>query len=68
MGCSGSGGAVAGMFAQLGTGWLVMHFSYAPVFVIAGLMHPLAAFLVYRLLPDRYFPAESRHPQVAEAV
>jgi hypothetical protein len=56
------------MFAQLGTGWLVMHFSYAPVFVIAGLMHPLAAFLVYRLLPDRYFPAESRHPQVAEAV
>jgi ACS family hexuronate transporter-like MFS transporter len=56
MGVSGSGGAVAGMFAQLGTGWLVMHFSYAPVFVIAGLMHPLSALIVYRFLPDSYFP------------
>lgn len=59
MGCSGSGGAIAGMFAQLGTGWMVMHFSYAPIFIVAGLMHPLSAFLVYRLLPDRYFPAET---------
>jgi ACS family hexuronate transporter-like MFS transporter len=54
-GFSGSGGAVGGMLAQLGTGYLVKHFSYAPVFLLAGLMHPLAALLVYRLLPDRHF-------------
>lgn len=55
MGFSGTGGAVGGMLANLGTGWVVTHYTYAPVFLAAGLMHPLAIFLVYRLLPDRYF-------------
>jgi ACS family hexuronate transporter-like MFS transporter len=55
MGFSGMGGAVGGMIANLGTGYIVMHYSYAPVFLMAGLMHPLSAFLVYWLLPDRYF-------------
>ena len=54
-GFSGAGGAVGGMIAQLGTGYLVMNFSYAPVFLLAGLMHPLSAVLTYRLLPDRFF-------------
>ena len=54
-GFSGMGGAVGGMIANLGTGWLVQHYSYAPVFLIAGLMHPLSIGLVYWLLPDRYF-------------
>jgi hypothetical protein len=31
------------------------HFSYTPVFLMAGLMHPLSAVIVYKLLPDRYF-------------
>jgi MFS transporter, ACS family, hexuronate transporter len=55
MGFSGMGGAVGGMIANLGTGYIVAHYSYAPVFLMAGLMHPLSAFLVYWLLPDRYF-------------
>jgi MFS transporter, ACS family, aldohexuronate transporter len=55
MGFSGMGGAVGGMLANLGTGWVVAHFSYAPIFLLAGLMHPLSAALVYRLLPDRRF-------------
>jgi MFS transporter, ACS family, hexuronate transporter len=55
MGFSGMGGAVGGMLANLGTGWLVAHFSYTPVFLLAGLMHPLSAVLVYRLLPDSRF-------------
>ena len=54
-GFSGMGGAIGGALANLGTGWVVTHYSYAPVFLIAGLMHPLSAFLVYRMLPDRYF-------------
>src|SRR5258706_15981003 len=54
-GFSGMGGALGGMLATLGTGWVVQHFSYAPVFLMAGLLHPLSAVLVYRLLPDRYF-------------
>lgn len=54
-GFSGSGGAIGGMLAQLGTGYVVVHFSYAPIFLLAGLMHPLSAILTYALLPDRFF-------------
>jgi ACS family hexuronate transporter-like MFS transporter len=54
-GFTGMGGAIGGMLAQLGTGYLVANFSYAPVFIIAGLMHPLSAVLVYWWLPDREF-------------
>ena len=54
-GFSGSGGAVGGMLASLGTGYIVTHFTYAPVFLLAGLMHPLSAVLTYVLLPDRFF-------------
>jgi ACS family hexuronate transporter-like MFS transporter len=58
-GFSGMGGAIGGMLANMGTGWVVSHYSYSPIFIIAGLMHPLSAFLVYKMLPDRYF-RESR--------
>jgi ACS family hexuronate transporter-like MFS transporter len=59
-GFSGMGGAVGGILANLGTGYVVQNFSYTPIFLLAGLMHPLATFLIYRLLPDRYF---SKQPQ-----
>ena len=48
-GFTGMGGAIGGMLANLGTGYLVMHFSYTPVFLIAGLMHPLSAIIVYKM-------------------
>jgi ACS family hexuronate transporter-like MFS transporter len=54
-GFSGMGGAVGGALANLGTGYVVTHFSYAPVFLLAGLMHPLSALLTYLLLPDARF-------------
>jgi len=54
-GFSGMGGAVGGIIANLVTGYVVQHFSYAPVFFIAGLMHPVSTALVYWLLPNRYF-------------
>jgi ACS family hexuronate transporter-like MFS transporter len=54
-GFSGMGGAVGGMLANLGTGYVVRHFSYSPIFLIAGLMHPVAIVLIYWLLPDSRF-------------
>jgi MFS transporter, ACS family, hexuronate transporter len=54
-GFSGMGGAVGGALANLGTGYVVIHFSYAPVFLLAGLMHPLSAVLIYALLPESQF-------------
>jgi ACS family hexuronate transporter-like MFS transporter len=56
-GFAGMGGAIGGMLANLGTGYLVTHYSYSPVFLMAGMMHPLATFIVYKMLPDRYFSA-----------
>lgn len=56
-GFSGMGGAIGGALANLGTGWVVRRFSYAPIFAVAGLMHPLSIALLYRLLPERYFAA-----------
>ncbi len=57
-GFSGTGGAIGAMLANLGTGYVVRHVSYSPVFLLAGLMHPLSMALIYWLLPDREFPTE----------
>lgn len=54
-GVSGMGGAIGGALASYFTGSVIMHFSYLPIFICAGLLHPTAAFLVWRLLPERYF-------------
>lgn len=51
-GLTGMGGAVGGMLANLGTGHLVQKFSYRPVFLMAGLMHPLAFVILWILLPN----------------
>jgi len=58
-GFSGMGGAIGGLIANLGTGYIVQNFSYAPVFLCAGLLHPLAMVIVATQLPDRVF-AESQ--------
>src|SRR5690348_4615679 len=56
-GFSGMAGAVGGIIATLGTGYIVTKFSSTPIFIMAGLMHPFALFLIYRLLPRQYFEA-----------
>ena len=65
-GFSGMGGAISGIFAALCTGYVVTRFSYQPIFLLAGLMHPLAMALVFWLLPDRDFP-QARAAEVAPA-
>jgi ACS family hexuronate transporter-like MFS transporter len=42
-GLSGFGAALGGFLVQGLTGYLLDHFSYAPVFALAAMMHPLAA-------------------------
>ncbi|HTV43390.1 MAG TPA: MFS transporter [Candidatus Sulfotelmatobacter sp.] len=54
-GVSGMGGAIAGALANWYTGDIVSRFSYHPIFICAGLLHPIAVFLVWQLLPERYF-------------
>ena len=59
-GFSGTGGAISGIVASLCTGYVVTRFSYFPVFLIAGLVHPFTIALVFWLLPDRVFPRTVR--------
>ncbi|MCL5743656.1 MAG: MFS transporter [Acidobacteria bacterium] len=54
-GFSGMGGAASGIVWQLCTGYVVMRYSFQPIFLLAGLVHPLAISLVFLLLPDCYF-------------
>ena len=54
-GVSGMGGAIAGALANWYTGDIVHRFSYHPIFICAGLLHPIAVVLVWLLLPERYF-------------
>jgi ACS family hexuronate transporter-like MFS transporter len=51
-GFSGMGGSIVGMLANLGTGYVVSRFSYSPVFLVAGLMHPTAMIIIHALLPS----------------
>jgi ACS family hexuronate transporter-like MFS transporter len=44
-----AGSGFGGMLSTRGVGELVTSYSYTPVFVLMGLMHPLAAFLVWRV-------------------
>jgi len=63
-GFSGMGGAIGGMVANLGTGYIVSKFSYTPIFLIAGLMHPMSMWIIFRMLPDSRFRS-SHHEQTA---
>ena len=56
-GFSGMGGAIAGALANFVTGTIVTHFTFLPIFIWAGVMHPLSLIVLWRLLPDRLFAA-----------
>jgi ACS family hexuronate transporter-like MFS transporter len=58
-GFSGMGGAIGGMLANLGTGYIVSKFTYAPIFIIAGLMHPISMVIIWKMLPDSRFRREA---------
>ena len=58
IGLGGTGGAVGGMIFALTTGYVLqMLHTYVPLFIIAGIMHPLALVLVHRLIPKNHFMA-----------
>jgi len=51
-GLGGTGGAVGGMILALVAGYTLQWFhTYVPLFIIAGIMHPLAMGLVHWLVP-----------------
>jgi ACS family hexuronate transporter-like MFS transporter len=52
VGIGGASGAVGGMILALTAGYVLQWFhSYVPLFIIAGVMHPLALVVVQRVIP-----------------
>lgn len=54
-GISGMGGAIGGILANLAIGRAVASVSYLPLFVVAGMLHPVALLLVWYMIPSRLF-------------
>jgi ACS family hexuronate transporter-like MFS transporter len=51
-GLGGTGGAVGGMILALAAGYTLQWFhTYVPLFIVAGIMHPLAFGLVHWMIP-----------------
>ena len=53
---------IAGMLATLGTGYVVTKFSYSPVFLVAGLMHPAAMAIIAVMLPSCVADLPRKYP------
>jgi ACS family hexuronate transporter-like MFS transporter len=47
IGLFGFSGSLTGAGFQIFTGWMLDHQGFGPVFLLAGLMHPLAAILIF---------------------
>jgi ACS family hexuronate transporter-like MFS transporter len=48
-GLGGTGAGIGSMLFIFGTGWVVDHFSYVPVLVVAGLLAPLGTLVLFLL-------------------
>ncbi|HKC65551.1 MAG TPA: MFS transporter [Pyrinomonadaceae bacterium] len=48
-GLGGTGAGISSLIFTLATGWVVDHFSYTPIFTVAGLFGPLGAVVLFTL-------------------
>jgi MFS transporter, ACS family, hexuronate transporter len=48
-GLGGTGAAIGSMTFMLSTGWIITHFSYAPVLVVAGILAPIGTVVLFLL-------------------
>jgi ACS family hexuronate transporter-like MFS transporter len=62
-GLGGTGAGIGSMIFILSTGWVVDHFSYVPVLVVAGLLAPLGTLVLF-LLAGRIEPLSLKPERV----
>jgi MFS transporter, ACS family, hexuronate transporter len=53
LGLMGTAGTVGGILFSTLVGFLLTHYSYTPVFIIAGTMHLLASFILFTLMKPK---------------
>jgi ACS family hexuronate transporter-like MFS transporter len=63
-GLAGMAGSFGGILANIAIGYVVSRFSYLPVFVLAGVVHPISVLLIYRLIPAKSFIVQN--PSIQE--
>jgi ACS family hexuronate transporter-like MFS transporter len=51
VGLSGSAGAISALIINPFIGWLIEHYSYTPIWVVSGLMYPVAFLLLILFIP-----------------
>lgn len=51
VGLSGTAGAISALIINPFIGWLIQHYSYTPIWVVSGLMYPLAFVLLIYFIP-----------------
>lgn len=52
-GLSGMAGSVGGIITTLAIGYVTTRFSFRPIFLVAGIMHPLSAAILVTFLPEQ---------------
>lgn len=51
VGLSGTAGAVSGLIINPIIGWIVQHYSYNPIWILSGIMYPVAFLLFIVFIP-----------------
>lgn len=64
-GLIGTGGSLGGAISTGVIGYLVTNFSYAPVFAVMSLLHPLAFLMIALLLPSAVAAYRRQHAELA---
>jgi MFS transporter, ACS family, hexuronate transporter len=70
-GLGGTGAAMGSMVLMLATGWVVTHFSYAPILTVAGVLAPVGTIVLFLLagrierLPLDQLPIPAAHVGLA---
>lgn len=59
VGLSGTAGAISALIINPFIGWLIQHYSYTPIWVVSGIMYPLAFVIMIYFIPKiRPLPIE----------
>ena len=51
VGLSGTAGAISGLIINPMIGWIVQHYSYTPIWILSGIMYPVAFLLFIIFIP-----------------
>lgn len=67
VGLSGSAGAISSLVINPMIGWIVIHYSYSPLWMVAGLLYPLA-YVLFLIFVPKIQPLSLSAPPAVEKI